>query len=143
MPPERRSPDEPLEWLNRAKSNLERAKSDIRLTGVYLEDLCFDAQQAAEKSIKAVLIHLGIAFPYVHDITDLLTILEGKGHSISAEIKEAGRLTRFAVETRYPGLSEPVTQDEYEKAIIIADAVVRWAEETFKKRHTPKDIETE
>ena len=115
MPPDKRSPNDPFEWLNRAKSNLERAKSDSRLTGVYLEDLCFDAQQAAEKSIKSVLIHLGIEFPYVHDITDLLTILEGKGHSISDDIREAGRLTRFAVETRYPGLSEPVTQDEYKK----------------------------
>ena len=138
MPPDKRSPNDPFEWLNRAKSNLERAKSDIRLTGVYLEDLSFDAQQAVEKSIKAVLIHLGIEFPYVHDITDLLTILEGKGHSISAEIKEAGRLTRFAVETRYPGLSEPVTQEEYEKAVAIADIVVRWAEEILTKRHTPK-----
>ena len=51
MPPDKRSPNDPFEWLNRAKSNLERAKSDIRLTGVYLEDLSFDAQQAVEKSI--------------------------------------------------------------------------------------------
>ncbi len=90
-----------------------------------------------------VLIHLGVEFPYVHDITDLLTILEGKGHSISGDIREAGRLTRFAVETRYPGLSEPVTQDEYEKAIAIADIVVRWAEEILKRSHNPEDAETE
>jgi HEPN domain-containing protein len=32
---------------------------------VYLEDLCFLAQQAAEKAIKAVLIKRGVAFPYV------------------------------------------------------------------------------
>ena len=143
MPPDKRFPNDPFEWLNRAKSNLERAKSDSRLTGVYLEDLCFDAQQAAEKSIKSVLIHLGIEFPYVHDITDLLTILEGKGHSISGEIREAGRLTRFAVETRYPGLSEPVTQDEYKKAIAIADIVVRWAEEILKRNRNNEGAETE
>ena len=143
MPPDKRSPNDPFEWLNRAKSNLERAKSDSRLTGVYLEDLCFDAQQAAEKSIKSVLIHLGIEFPYVHDITDLLTILEGKGHSISDDIREAGRLTRFAVETRYPGLSEPVTQDEYKKAIAIADIVVRWAEEILKRNRNNEGAETE
>jgi HEPN domain-containing protein len=54
MPPERFSPDDPREWLNRARSNLAQAQAKI--TGVYLEDLCFDAQQAAEKAIKALLI---------------------------------------------------------------------------------------
>ncbi len=32
------------------------------MLGVYLEDLCFDAQQAAEKAIKAVLIARSIPF---------------------------------------------------------------------------------
>jgi len=49
MPPEQRPLDDPHEWLRRARSNLARAQADIRLAGVYLEDLCFDAQQAAEK----------------------------------------------------------------------------------------------
>ena len=63
-PPERFSPDDPREWLNRAKSNLALAKNPI--PGAYLEDLCFEAQQAAEKAIKATLIRLGLEFPYVH-----------------------------------------------------------------------------
>jgi hypothetical protein len=62
MPSERFSPDDPREWLNRARSNLARAQTKI--TGVYLEDLCFDAQQAAEKAIKALLIKRGVTFPY-------------------------------------------------------------------------------
>ena len=44
-PPERYPPDDPREWLNRAKSNLAMAKN--RAPDVYLEDLCFEAQQAA------------------------------------------------------------------------------------------------
>jgi HEPN domain-containing protein len=39
-------PSDPREWLNRAASNLARAKAAI--PGAYLEDQCFDAQQAAE-----------------------------------------------------------------------------------------------
>jgi HEPN domain-containing protein len=62
-PPERFPPDDPWEWLNWARSNLTRAKS--KLTGVYLEDLCFDAQQAAEKVIKAMMIRRNVEFPYV------------------------------------------------------------------------------
>ncbi len=30
-----------------------RAETDARLSGVCLEDLCFDAQQTAEKALKA------------------------------------------------------------------------------------------
>ena len=36
-------------------------------------------------------------------------------------------LTSFARESRYPGLGEPVTQDEYDEAIRHAAAVVAWA----------------
>jgi HEPN domain-containing protein len=60
MPSERLSPDEPREWLNRARSNLAKARNTPQVFEIYLEDLCFDAQQAAEKAIKAVLIHLGV-----------------------------------------------------------------------------------
>ena len=45
-PPERFPPDDPREWLNRAKGNLASAKAPV--PGGYLEDLCFDAQQASE-----------------------------------------------------------------------------------------------
>jgi HEPN domain-containing protein len=93
-----------VEWLNRARSNLARAKVDIRIPDVYLEDLCFDAQQAAEKAIKAVLLSLGVRFPYHHDLAELLDLSQKAGESIPKTVKEASRLTRFAVVTRYPEL---------------------------------------
>jgi len=127
MPPERRPPDDPREWLNRARGNLLRARA--MLPGVYLEDLCFDAQQAAEKAIKAVLIAHGVSFPPIHDLARLLTILGQTGEVIRPSIAEAARLTRFAVTTRYPGVTEPVTVAEHQRAVAIAAAVVQWAQE--------------
>ena len=62
-------PDDPEEWLNRAKSNLIRARQNQ--PGIYLEDLCFDAQQAAEKAIKAILIDFDVDYPYTHDLMTL------------------------------------------------------------------------
>ena len=79
-PPERYPPDDPREWLNRAESNLALAKN--RVEGAYLEDLCFQAQQAAEKSIKAVMIKRGIDFPYVHDLRRLLALLQDAGEEV-------------------------------------------------------------
>ena len=92
---------------------------------MYLEDLCFQAQQSAEKAIKALLIHSGVAFPYVHDIAQLLTLLNRAGRPIPADTREAAGLTRFAVFTRYPGIAEPVTREEYDRAVAAAEAVLR------------------
>jgi HEPN domain-containing protein len=127
MPPERFSPDDPREWLNRARSNLARAQTKI--TGVYLEDLCFDAQQAAEKAVKALLIKRGVTFPYVHDLARLVTLLEEAGQQIPELVRRAEALTRYAVVTRYPGLAEPVTEAHYQEAIVLAKAVLEWVED--------------
>ena len=50
-PPERFPPDDLRDGMNRARGNLVRAKT--RVPRAYLEDLCLDAQQAAEKAINA------------------------------------------------------------------------------------------
>lgn len=125
MAPRRFPPGDSREWLNRARGHLTRAKTCT--PGVYLEDLCFDAQQAAEKAIKAVFIRHGLGFPYVHDLTRLLTLLEQTGRKIPKYVREAGRPTRFAVETRYPGLSGCVSRREHARAVRVAERVLHWA----------------
>jgi len=114
--------------LNRARSNLAKASIASETDVVYLEDLCFDAQQAAEKAIKAVLIHINVRFPYIHDLAQLLALIEQAGEYVPASVGRAAALSDYAVETRYPGLAEAVTWEEYEEALAIATAVVRWAE---------------
>ena len=126
--PERLPHDHPQEWLNRARSNLSRAKN--RIPDFYLEDLCFDAQQAAEKAIKAVFTGRGIEFPYTHDLARLLSLLEDAGEAFPKEIRQAVDLTDYATVTRYPGTYESISDEEYADAVRIAEAVVRWAEET-------------
>ena len=93
-----------------------------------MEDLCFDAQQAAEKALKAVLLKQQGSFPYTHDLADLVTLLKESDEEIPDAVKQAGRLTRFAVVTRYPGVIEPVTEEEHLEAVATAEAVVQWVE---------------
>ena len=126
-PPERFPPDDPREWLNRARSNLALARN--RIPGAYLEDLCFEAQQAAEKAIKAVMIARGIDFPYVHDLNRLLALLEEAGEAIPETIRKAESLTTYAITTRYPSAGSPISVQEHREAVEIAEAVVQWAEE--------------
>lgn len=91
MPPERFPPDDPREWMNRARSSLPQARH--RIGEIYLEDLCLDAQQAAEKAIKAVLLHRGVRFPHVHDMAELVTLIERAGQVPPGRIRESSRLT--------------------------------------------------
>lgn len=124
-PPERFPPDDPREWLNRARSSFAMAKN--RVPEAYLEDLCFGAQQAAEKAIKAVMISRNIDFPYVHDLALLLSILEKDGENVPDEVRRATILTPYAVDIRYPSIEQPVSEQDYRDAIEIAEAVIQWA----------------
>jgi len=118
------------EWISRARSDLALAQA--RPEGVYLEDLCFHAQQAAEKAIKALLIRHVIPFPYVHDLAALLTLFEKATGDLPDSIRQAERLTPFAVEMRYPGAAPPVGEDKYREAVELAGKVVRWAEKQLR-----------
>ena len=91
------------------------------------EDLCFEAQQAAEKAVKAVLQHRKMDFPFVHDIQNLLEILNQAGVPLTDTIKKTAVLSRYAFQTRYPGDYEPVTEEDYHRAIEQAKAVLDWA----------------
>ncbi len=126
-PPGRFPPDDPREWLNRARSNLALEKN--RIPEAYLEDLCFKAQQAAEKAVKALMIGRKIEYPYVHDLARLLSLLEEMGESVPDGVRKAEKLTLYALVTRYPGVVRPVAIQEYRQAIELAEAVVQWVEE--------------
>lgn len=60
----------------------------------------FHAQQACEKLLKAWLIHLGVAPPFIHDLRRLLEILADHGVAI-AETETITDLTDYAVGWRY------------------------------------------
>lgn len=131
MSPELRDPADPREWLRRSRSNLGRARAGPPAPEVLYEDLAFDAQQAAEKAIKSVLVLRGVDFPKTHALVELFDLVERTGEAIPPGVREAVSLTVYAVETRYPGL-EDVTEQEYLEALELAERVVRWAEEVVE-----------
>ncbi len=124
MPFEYLSADDPRAWLQRAKSDLNIAKRHS--DDIYLEDLCFHAQQAAEKAIKAVLIQKQINFKYTHDLSLLVGLLQSIVE-LPEFIKDASTLTSYAVASRYPGADELVDYDEWIEAIDLAQAIYSWA----------------
>ncbi len=119
----------PNEWLRYARSDLELARM-APPKGVVTAALCFHAQQAAEKAVKAVLLAEGVSFPFTHDIKRLLEHLPA-GYSVPKLVHQAVKLTKYAVMSRYPS-DVPVTGAEREEAVRLAEATVRWAE-----KHVP------
>ncbi len=89
-------------WLFRANEDV--AVID-RLTQsepqAYASSICFHAQQAVEKSLKAVLAANGIDFPRTHDVDFLLDecrkVVPGLFEAIDLK-----SLTDFGVSVRYP-----------------------------------------
>lgn len=128
MAPRLRDASDPREWLRRARSSLARCRGDRRLSEVLFEDLCFDAQRAAEKAIKAVLVQRGRRFPKSHDLTGLLDLVAATGLEVPSEVLQARRLTPYAVAGRYPGVSEDASEDDYNEALATAERVFAWAE---------------
>ncbi|BCV25144.1 HEPN domain-containing protein [Gelria sp. Kuro-4] len=118
---------EAQKWLKKAKSSLAKAKVGLLFPEILYEDLCFDAQQAAEKALKALFVFQGWPVPRSHDLARLLRKL-ARHYSLPAQVQEAAILTIYAVTTRYPGTWETVTEEDWQRAVGAAEATVNWAE---------------
>jgi HEPN domain-containing protein len=127
-----KDPTDPHAWLLRAKGNLNLAEKGGRLRGVLLEDLCFNAQQAAEKALKAVCLAQGMDIPKTHSLIHLMDILEASGVEIPNRVRDADILTQYAVQSRYPSIMEEITRAEYRDALKLAANVIFRAEATIK-----------
>lgn len=74
--------------------------------------VCFHAQQAAEKILKAFLVYHGCIFEKTHDLIQLLALCAKIEPSLSALEEDCQRLNYYAVSSRYPDdLYEPDESD--------------------------------
>ncbi len=94
---------------------------------VHLSIVYFHAQQAVEKSLKAVLFAQQIEFARTHDLVKLARLLGGRGILLPVGEDQLRRLNPFAVTFRYDDMEiTPVAQEGM--ASLIAE-IRRWAEE--------------
>lgn len=127
MPPTSERPGSPADWMARARGDLAIARAPLP-EGAFYEDLCFHAQQAVEKALKAIYQHYGWPFRYTHDLEVLLHGLTVKGLKVPDAVLEADLLSRYAWEARYPSVNEPVDAPEWQDAVVCAEAAVAWAQ---------------
>jgi HEPN domain-containing protein len=102
---------------------------------VLYEDLCFQAQQAAEKALKGLLIYYQEEPEFTHNIDIILKAIS-KYTGIPDDVLKAIKLTDYAVFTRYPGEYDAITKEEYEKSIVMATNCLNWAEQKISGSDT-------
>lgn len=132
MTPPRPGPGSAADWIAHAEGDLALANAGRGHAGVPSALVCFHAQQAAEKAIKAVLIAGSHPFPFTHDIAELLAECRHHDIDVPAEIEAAMELTPYAVESRYPGSLEETNDADAEKALATATRVISWARNIAK-----------
>ena len=109
--------------LEHARSLLTIAQKDLKaLKGMgnietFADEIVgFHAQQAVEKSLKAWIDALDHEYPFTHDISTLLTILENHGCNVE-QFWDLIEYNTFAVQFRYEAFD---TSEPLERPVVIA-----------------------
>lgn len=110
------------EWLRRADDDLRVARRESKVTEEpSYSAVCFHAQQAAEKYLKALSIELSIPITKTHDLVFLLEQILPQRPLWSVYRSGLERLTIYAVETRYPGME--ATKEEASGSLSFAEEI--------------------
>lgn len=113
---------EAARWLAYARADLEVAQGLLGDSRKYPRHVCFLAQQAAEKSLKAIFVLLNQEFPYTHDLDRLRDLLPD-GWGVKTAQPDLADLSVWAVEARYPGDMPDVVEAEARAALQKATAI--------------------
>ncbi len=113
--------------LRKSDSDLANARTCLA-AGRALDTICFHAQQAAEKALKAYLVAHDVEFPHIHNVEKLIAICAKQDDSFLG-IRDMGKgLTPYAVELRYDEEFWP-SEETAREALDAALEIVRFVRE--------------
>src|SRR5574341_1359274 len=92
--------------LQKAANDLTAASATLA-TGEALDTVCFHAQQAVEKSLKALLALHDVEYPWRHDIGELVELVRPFHPGIAQAEDRLISMTPYAVELRYDSEFDP------------------------------------
>jgi len=131
------------DWRAQAWRDLEHARKEV--VDAYYEHACFEAQQAAEKAVKAAYHHIH-SEGWGHRVSKLLQELASLGVVAPADLIDDGKiLDQYYVPTRYPnGFESGAPMDFYTKeqahdAVRRAEKIIRWCASVSGDTSQPGD----
>ena len=101
-----------LAWVAKAENDLLNIQNNLQVQNVPWDTVCFHAQQAAEKLLKAFLVYHGQPLVRTHDLVTLLAGCVQIDPALASLEDDCRRLSYYAVASRYPDdLYEPDEHD--------------------------------
>lgn len=96
----------------------------VLASGRALDTVCFHAQQAVEKSLKAILTYHNVDYPRRHDLEELLHMVAQVAPRIEQVASKISPLTPYAVMARYA--------TEFDPDLDVASQALQAAEDVFR-----------
>ena len=118
--------------LQKAANDLFAARA-ILAAGEAFDTVCFHAQQAVEKSLKAVLALYEIEYPRRHDLGELLELVKPLAPVVAQYAERIISLAPYAVEVRYEVEFEP-DDDQATEAVQTAEEVYELIKRVTEKK---------
>jgi HEPN domain-containing protein len=109
------------DWLQLAQADLEAARVPLRGDSPLVRQACFHLQQTVEKTLKGVLIFNDQRPPRIHDLADLFGLCERWLPGVTEHEADCARLTRGAVEFRYPDVEAEITLESANQGLKAAE----------------------
>jgi len=128
-----------LRFLKKADHDLITARQTLLLPDGPTDTVCFHAQQAIEKALKAWLTFLRVPFPRTHDLIELLDLALPRLPEMERYRERFAELTEYAVEMRYPDDSFEPPRDEALSALSFADEMVSRIRRELSKASSEKE----
>jgi HEPN domain-containing protein len=111
------------EWLKKAEHDLGTARLIADNDMLYADQVCYHSQQAAEKSLKAVLAYKGTDIPKTHNVARLIELAAEYVEFNEDFYEFSDVLDSYATDVRYPmGDFEPEASEAAD-ALKMAEAV--------------------
>jgi len=113
-----------LQWLRKADHDLITARQTLLLEDPPTDTVCFHAQQAVEKALKALLTFHEVPFQRVHDLVRLLDFAVSYLPELETYRESFAEITNYAVEVRYPASWFDPPEADAREAMAVAEAAV-------------------
>jgi HEPN domain-containing protein len=119
-------------WIRKAENDFKIGKDELNTEEPATDMICFHMEQCVEKYLKAYLVLKGQSFRKTHDISELIELCE-KVDKIFEQLYQlkADKLTRYAIDVRYPEEFYIPTLKEARECVEIATKVKNFVKQKF------------